>query len=138
MLPAKCDPARAVAIGLKMAPWWLGKVRKDMPNLDYKDRLRGLALNDSSFAEALPSEADTGLKLDPKTLALVRIAALVAVGGPVPSFGEHADAAWAAGATGNEIVDVLVGLVPVLGLPCVVAAAPKMALALGYDVEDTF
>ena len=30
-----------------------------------------------------------------------------------------------------EIVDVLVGVVPVVGLPCVVAAAPKLALALG-------
>jgi hypothetical protein len=26
----------------------------------------------------------------------------------------------------------------VLGLPCVVAAAPKLALALGYDTEEDF
>jgi 4-carboxymuconolactone decarboxylase len=30
--------------------------------------------------------------------------------------------------------DVLVGVVPIVGLPCVVAAAPK--LALGYDTDD--
>ncbi|HEY5845054.1 MAG TPA: hypothetical protein VIU87_26990 [Mycobacterium sp.] len=41
-----------------------------------------------------------------------------------------------AGASTNEIVDVLVGLIPIVGLPCVVAAAPKIALALGYDVEE--
>jgi hypothetical protein len=40
------------------------------------------------------------------------------------------------GATAAEIVDVLVGVVPVVGLPSVVAAAPKLAMALGYDVED--
>ena len=41
-----------------------------------------------------------------------------------------------AGATAAEIVDVLVGVVPIVGLPCVVAAAPKLAMALGYDVDD--
>ena len=35
-----------------------------------------------------------------------------------------------------EIVDVLVGVVPIVGLPCAVAEAPKLALALGYDVDD--
>jgi alkylhydroperoxidase/carboxymuconolactone decarboxylase family protein YurZ len=74
--------------------------------------------------------------LDPRTLALVRLAALVAVGGAVPSYGAQADAAVDAGATVDEIVDVLVGVIPVVGLPCVVAAAPKLALALGHDVDD--
>ena len=75
-------------------------------------------------------------ELSPKTLALVRLAALVAVGGAVPSYGAQADAAVGAGATAAEIVDVLVGVVPVVGLPSVVAAAPKLAMALGYDIEE--
>ena len=74
--------------------------------------------------------------LDPKTLALVRLAALVAVGGAVPSYGAHADAAVDAGATAAEIVDVLVGVIPIVGLPRVVATAPKVAMALGYDTSD--
>jgi len=74
--------------------------------------------------------------LDPKTPALVRLAALVAVGGAVPSYGAHADAAVIAGATAAEIVDVLVGVIPVAGLPTVVATAPKLALALGYDTSE--
>jgi 4-carboxymuconolactone decarboxylase len=41
-----------------------------------------------------------------------------------------------AGATAAEIVDVLVGVVPIVGLPCAVAEAPKLALALGQDVDD--
>ena len=63
-------------------------------------------------------------------------AALVAVGGAVPSYGAEADAAVSAGATTAEIVDVLVGVIPVVGLPGVVAAAPKLALALGYNTDD--
>ena len=47
-----------------------------------------------------------------------------------------ADAAVNAGATAAEIVDVLVGVVPVVGLLCAVAAAPKLALALGYDTDE--
>ena len=87
--------------------------------------------------KTLPTEPELGSpELDPKTLALVRLAALVAVGAAVPSYGAQTDAAVSAGATAAEIVDVLVGVVPVVGLPCVVAAAPKLALALGYDTDD--
>ena len=31
---------------------------------------------------------------------------------------------------------MLIGIVPVVGLPRVVAAAPKLALALGYDIDE--
>jgi 4-carboxymuconolactone decarboxylase len=105
--------------------------------LDYTERLRRLAINDAHFAEEGAGGARAEPReLDPKTLALVRLAALVAVGGAVPSYGAHADAAVDAGATAAEIVDVLVGVIPVVGLPSVVAAAPKLAMALGYDTSD--
>ena len=109
---------------------------KGWVSVDYTDRLRSLGLNDARFAEGSvqPVDADP-LVLDPKTLELVRLAALVAVGGAVPSYGAQADSAVTAGATAAEIVDVLVGVIPVVGLPCVVAAAPKLALALVYDLD---
>ncbi len=106
--------------------------------MDYTEVLRRLTLNDPHLVvqfndgERAPAEP----LLDPRALALVRVAALIAVGGAVPSFGAHADAAIASGATVPEIVDTLVGVIPVVGLPRVVDAAPKLALALGYDVED--
>jgi alkylhydroperoxidase/carboxymuconolactone decarboxylase family protein YurZ len=102
--------------------------------LDYTEVLRLLALNDETFAEHVSDVEPEAL--DQKTLALVRLAALVAVGGAVPSYGAEADAAVSAGATAAEIVDVLVGVVSVVGLPSVVAAAPNLALALGYDIDD--
>ena len=105
--------------------------------VDYTERLSHLALNDArTIEDPFDGGALGSPELDPKTLALVRLAALVAVGAAVPSYGEQADAAVSAGATVAEIVDVLVGVVPVVGLPCVVAAAPKLALALGYDTDD--
>ena len=53
----------------------------------------------------------------------------------MPSYGAHADAALDAGATAAEVVDVLAGVLPIVGRPRVVAAAPKLAMALGYDAE---
>ena len=42
--------------------------------------------------------------------------------------------ALAAGASEDEITDVLLAIVPVAGLGRVVAAAPDVAIALGYDI----
>lgn len=104
--------------------------------VDYTERLRSLAVNNARFvSEAHLSGAEND-GLDPKSLALIRLGGLVAIGGAVPSYGELSDAAVSSGASADEIVDVLVGLIPIIGLPCVVAAAPKIALALGYDVEE--
>lgn len=105
--------------------------------MDYMDRLRRLAINDERLVDDDLGDDGAGLEnLDPKTLALARVAALVAIGGPEPSFGSQTDAAVSAGATPDEIVDVLVGIIAVVGVPRVVAAAPKLAMALGYDVDD--
>ena len=43
------------------------------------------------------------------------------------------DAAVAAGVGAAELVDVLVAVAPVVGLPTVVAAAPRVASALGLE-----
>ena len=117
--------------------------RRETFDLDYSDLLRRLAVHDERvLAAALAGEGTQSLGLDlgldQRTLALVRLAALVVVGGAVPSYGAQADAAIDAGATAAEIVDVLMAVIPVVGLPCVVAAAPRLALALGHDVDDAF
>jgi 4-carboxymuconolactone decarboxylase len=88
--------------------------------------------------ELVGSSVLESVELDPKTLALVRLAALVAVGGTLPSYGAQADVAVSAGASAAEIVAVLVGVVDVVGLPRVVAAAPRLAMALGYDTDEAF
>jgi 4-carboxymuconolactone decarboxylase len=108
-------------------------------HVDYAQRLRLLALNDANLAD--DTERSLEIKpplLDPKTTAVLRLAALVAIGGAVPSYGALVDAAVEAGASAAEIVEVLVDVIPVVGLPRVVAEAPKLALALGYDTEEAF
>ena len=97
--------------------------------------LRRLAINDEHVIQDGATDLDF-VRLDPKTLALVRLAALVAVGGTVPSYGAETDAAIGAGATPAEAVGVLVGVVAVVGTPSVVAAAPRLAMALGYDIGE--
>jgi 4-carboxymuconolactone decarboxylase len=111
--------------------------------LDHIEILRRLAINDERILDELLCAAghegntpQPDRALDPRTLALVRLAALAAVGGAVSSYGAQADAAVGAGASAAEMVDVLVGVVPVVGIPCVAAAAPKLALALGYDSDE--
>ena len=105
---------------------------------DYKDRLRRLTLHDDTFLGGLSAyeSAPNGFVLESKTAALVRLAATIAAGAAPPSF-QHAVAhALAAGVRTSEIVASLEALVPVIGVTRVVSAAPKLALALGYDVED--
>ena len=96
--------------------------------------LRRLSINDQYFAEHFATDAKS-VKLDPRILALVRVAALIAVGGAVPSYEAEADAAVSAGASVAEIVDVLPAILSIVGLPSVVTSAPVLAKALGYDVN---
>ncbi|MDR5690644.1 carboxymuconolactone decarboxylase family protein [Agromyces indicus] len=93
------------------------------------ERLRRLALD----AERGGDDLDPQRTVDRRTLALARIAALVAVGGAQPSFGSEVDAAIGEGATDQEMVEVLTAVIPVVGMARAVAAAPRLALALGYD-----
>jgi alkylhydroperoxidase/carboxymuconolactone decarboxylase family protein YurZ len=59
----------------------------------------------------------------------------VAIGLPAVCLEWSTGRALAAGATEEEIADVLLAIAPVAGLGRVVAAAPDVAIALGYDVE---
>lgn len=71
--------------------------------------------------------------LKPKVDLLVRLGALVAVGAATASLRRTVDLALEAGATEAEIVGVLVAVAPTVGLARVVATAPKLACAIGYE-----
>jgi len=74
--------------------------------------------------------------LDQKVEALTRLAALIARDAGVSSYHWAIDDAIAGGATDAEIIGVLVTVAPIVGLACVASAAPVLALALGYDVDQ--
>ncbi len=108
--------------------------------MDYKEHLRRLALHDDALLEVLVVEGSSFASsvIDQRTAALLRVAATIAVDAAPSSF-QHAVAyALAAGATEDEIVASLEAVTPVTGAARVVQCAPKVALALGYDVEQAF
>jgi 4-carboxymuconolactone decarboxylase len=105
---------------------------------EYEDTLRSLALNDEQFvASVLGMGGDTvdASHLDPKTHALLRVAASIAVDAAPSSYQSNVETALAAGATVDEIVGSLIAVAATIGLARVVSAAPELALALGYDVD---
>jgi alkylhydroperoxidase/carboxymuconolactone decarboxylase family protein YurZ len=73
--------------------------------------------------------------LTPVTSALIHLAALVAVGGSTTSLRWAVELAERAGAGDNEIVEVLETVAAIVGSARVVAVAPRLALAIGYDIE---
>ena len=93
---------------------------------------------DEAFVE---NEAGLGLDLagpsalDPKAAALLRVGASVAIGSSAVCLEWSTGRALAAGASEDEIAGVLLAIAPVAGLGRVVAAAPQVAIALGYDIE---
>ncbi|MGE5132983.1 MAG: carboxymuconolactone decarboxylase family protein [Gemmatimonadota bacterium] len=105
----------------------------------FKEILRRLAIVDEGVvndrAGLRLDPADTWV-LDPKTAALVRLGALMAIGSPEICLEWSTGQALAAGATEDEITDVLLAIAPVAGLGRVVAAVRGVADALGYDVES--
>jgi 4-carboxymuconolactone decarboxylase len=103
----------------------------------HKQHLRRLALHDDALLKASATE-DCSLSdpvIDERTGALVRIAAMVAVDAAPSSFQSAVSHALAVGVSADEIVAALEAVTPVTGATRVVQCAPKVALALGYDVD---
>ena len=106
-----------------------------------EDLLRRLALNDENVvrivlqgAHGVPAPGDAGL--DVKTDSLVRLGALLSVGAATDSCRLAVDRARSAGADDDEIVGALVAIGPAIGFARLVAIAPRLALAIGYDIDD--
>jgi alkylhydroperoxidase/carboxymuconolactone decarboxylase family protein YurZ len=104
---------------------------------EYKQHLRRLAVHDNALLDELAVEGGvcTTPVIDEKTAALLRVAATIAVDAAPHSFQHAVALALAAGATSDEIVACLEAVTPVTGAARVVQCAPKVALALGYDVD---
>jgi alkylhydroperoxidase/carboxymuconolactone decarboxylase family protein YurZ len=106
---------------------------------DYKLTLRRLAMRDDRYIAALLSEEPANATLaglDPRSHALARIGALIALDAAPPSFMSAVQPALEAGASYDEIVGTLIAVIPIVGVTRVVSAAPNLALALGYDVSE--
>lgn len=104
---------------------------------DHEETLRKLAIRDDAYIDKILGDDRQNLDesdLDEKTHALVRIAGLIAIDAAPPSYMWTVESALSYGATTEEIVGTLIAVMPAIGSGRVVSAAPKLSLALGYDV----
>ena len=111
----------------------------------HEEQLRRLALHDEDFIESLlamnlhgDSGYDDACRLSPKSHALVRLAAMVALGAAPVSYQWTVGAALDAGATATEIIGTMIAVAPISGLARVVQATPDVALPIGYDLDAAF
>jgi alkylhydroperoxidase/carboxymuconolactone decarboxylase family protein YurZ len=115
-----------------------GERRSMIQTARFQETLRKLAMIDEGFVK---DEAGLVLgpavtsALDPKTAALLQVGASVTIGSSPACLQWSVSRAMAAGATEDEIADVLLAIAPVTGLGRIAAAAPDVAIALGYDVS---
>lgn len=105
---------------------------------EQRDRLQDISdSDDGAIADLVAirvAEAVNDSDLDPKTFALVNIAALIGNGGDDASYVLHVTAALDAGASVDEITSVLTAVGPNVGVFKMVAAADPLATALGIHL----
>ena len=102
----------------------------------FQEILRRLAIMDEGVVQDQAGLGQAGpLVMDPKTAALVQMGALVAIGSPAVCLEWGTSRALAAGATEDEITDVLLAVAAAAGLGRVVGATVGVADGLGYDVQ---
>jgi alkylhydroperoxidase/carboxymuconolactone decarboxylase family protein YurZ len=100
-----------------------------------REGFRRLTLGDTGFVGAGAAATRTAPSLTEPTGSLARIAALVALDAPPTAYRAAVEAARRTGAREEDLLALLASLVDVVGSARVISAAPRIALAAGYDVE---
>ena len=105
---------------------------------DRETMLRRMSLSDPRLltgpSESAPSRG--GASLDPRWQTLVRLGALLATDPSSPALQQVVDEALALNITRDELVQALVCLLPTVGLRQAASVAPRLGIAIGYDVEE--
>jgi hypothetical protein len=99
--------------------------------------LRRLTIGDPAFCRSvMATEQDDPVRaLDARSIALLRLGGSISAGSAAPMWQQCVRDALDAGLSFDEIVGSLMALAPTIGLERVVAVAPDLASALGYDVD---
>ena len=104
-----------------------------------EEAFRRLAIGDTALLAAV-ADPDGGNpsapRLDERIESLIRVAVLVPLDAPQTSYQPAVEAAIRAGASLDDLLATLVATAASVGSPRVVAAAPRIALAAGYDVDQ--
>lgn len=96
--------------------------QSDTPVLDLLARMTADSLESSS--------------LDPQTIMLVRIAALVASDAPAVSYALNLGAAGGVGLDAEAVRGVLAAIAPIVGTSRVAGATGRLVLAVGVAIEE--
>jgi alkylhydroperoxidase/carboxymuconolactone decarboxylase family protein YurZ len=104
---------------------------------DSEEVLRRLTIGEPAFCRTLvtaDAQASTH-GLDERSQALLRLGATMMAGSSAPIWQQRVNDALENGLDFDDIVEALTTLAPTLGIDRVVAIAPELARALGYDID---
>jgi hypothetical protein len=110
----------------------------EQPMITSEEVLRRLTIADPAYCRVVMA-TDLGAsarRLDARSAALLHLGGLIATGSAGPIWQQVVGEALQAGMSFDEIVGSLEVLAPSIGLERVVAVAPDLARALGYDVDS--
>jgi 4-carboxymuconolactone decarboxylase len=97
---------------------------------------RRISIGDEAQLASLFASPDSfESSIDQRTSSLVRLAAVIISDPAQPAYQREVRDALDAGASPELITAVLMAVARVAGTAVVMTAAPKLALALGYDVD---
>jgi hypothetical protein len=102
------------------------------------ERFRRLSIGDAAALDLLTATADQPAVLSARIESLVRLAAVIVLDPSLPAYQYGVQRAFDAGAEVREVIAVLGAISSIAGSAVVIAAAPKLAMALGYDVDAAF
>jgi alkylhydroperoxidase/carboxymuconolactone decarboxylase family protein YurZ len=88
---------------------------------------------EGSIGESLQSRVYT---LDSRTRSLVGIGAAASMGAPTMTYRGLVNGALGAGATVEECIGAFIAVAAVVGAARMVTGAPRIAAALGYDIDQ--
>ncbi len=106
---------------------------------DTHQTLSGVATGDVGLLETalgLREAQKENNPLDPRTFALVKIAALIALDAPPASYAWQVGNALNEGVSAEDMLAVLRAIAPQVGGPKFVAAGPELMVALGLDLPE--
>jgi hypothetical protein len=103
---------------------------------DTEALLRRLAASDEpSLQSVLELDCRSGQALDRGARALVQLSALLAADAVTPSLRWAVDAAGSVGVDDVTLAQVLVAIAPLTGTVQTAVSAPRLALALDFDLD---
>lgn len=129
-IPHSNDDTNVVTLRFNRAQQGTKSERRESPMTEPVDGTPILDLLGKMTADSLAASS-----LDLETLALVRVAALVAVDAPAVSYLMNLEAAAELGIDGDRVRGVLAAIAPIVGTARIAAATGNIVKALAVEIE---